>query len=67
MKSGDNLLKIAKANGVKVSALRSANNLKTDQIKVGRKLIIPSKGSAPTAPIETGAIPVSPTPAGTNP
>src|SRR5262249_8068060 len=34
VKSGDNLNKIAKLNEVTVKALRTANNLKTDQIKV---------------------------------
>jgi LysM repeat protein len=45
VKSGDNLNRIARANGVSLSALRAANNLKTDQIKVGQKLKIPAKGS----------------------
>ncbi len=53
VKSGDVLFKIAQANGVSVKQLRSANNLKTDQIKVGQKLKIPAKASAPTAPAET--------------
>jgi LysM repeat protein len=47
VKSGDTLLKIAKAHGVTVKALRSANKLPTDQIKVGQKLRIPAKASAP--------------------
>ncbi len=46
VKSGDTLGKIAKANGVTVNALRSANQLKTDQIKVGQKLSIPGKAAA---------------------
>jgi len=46
VKSGDNLLKIAKAYSVSVKNLRSVNALKTDQIKVGQKLKIPAK-SAP--------------------
>jgi len=47
VKSGDNLMKIAKANGTSVKALRSVNALKTDQIKVGQKLKIPAKTTAP--------------------
>ena len=43
VKSGDVLFKIAKSYDVSVKALRSANNLKTDQIKVGQKLKIPAK------------------------
>ena len=49
VKSGDMLGSIAKAHGVSVKALRSANSLKTDQIKVGQKLKIPAKASAAPA------------------
>jgi LysM repeat protein len=56
VKSGDNLTKIAGRFGTTVRALRSANSLKTDSIKVGQKLKIPAKASAPlaapTAPVE---------------
>jgi LysM repeat protein len=48
VKSGDNLTKIAAQFGTTVRALRSANNLVTDNIKVGQKLKIPGK----TAPSE---------------
>ena len=48
VRSGDNLMKIAKSHGVNVKLLRSANNLKTDQIKVGQTLKIPAK-PAPAA------------------
>lgn len=47
VKSGDTLFKIAKTTGTTAKALRTANKLRTDQIKVGQKLVIPSKGSAP--------------------
>lgn len=58
VKSGDTLTKIAKSHGTTVKALRSANNLKTDRIKVGDKLIIPVKGVAPApAPVETTPAP----------
>lgn len=53
VKSGDNLGKIAKAYGVTVKQLRAANNLKTDQIKVGQTLKIPVKEPAPPPPLET--------------
>lgn len=43
VKSGDNLTKIAEKHGVTVKALRNANNLTTDQIKVGQKLKIPAR------------------------
>ncbi len=53
VKSGDSLTKIAGEHGVTVKALRAANALKTDKIRVGQKLKIPAKaGKAPagTAP-----------------
>lgn len=50
VKSGDNLTKIAVQHGVTVKALRAANSLKTDSIKVGQKLKVPVKGLAP-APV----------------
>jgi LysM repeat protein len=46
VKSGDNLIKIAKANGTTVKLLQSENNLKTTGIKVGQKLKIPAKAAA---------------------
>ncbi len=51
VKSGDNLMKISKATGTSLKALRAANNLKTDRITVGQKLVIPAKG---TTPAESG-------------
>ena len=65
VKSGDNLMKIASAYGVTVKQLRSANNLKTDQIKVGQTLKIPAKtaaGSVDAAPPAPAVPPVSPPP-----
>jgi putative chitinase len=47
VKAGDNLTKIAAAHGTTISAIRQANNLVTDQIKVGDKLKIPAPSSAP--------------------
>jgi len=62
VKSGDNLTKIAGQFGTTVKALRAANSLKTDSIKVGQKLKIPAKASAsavaPTAPVES--VPATP-------
>src|SRR5262249_17909161 len=57
VKSGDNLLKIASANGVTVKQLRSANNLKTDQIKVGETLKIPPKNTPVEAAAPAPAVP----------
>lgn len=42
VKSGDTLIHIAKAHGVTVSALKSANDLANDKIVVGAKLKIPT-------------------------
>jgi LysM repeat protein len=50
VKSGDTLTKIAKQHGVSLKALRAANNLKTDQIKVGQKIKVPAAAPAPAAP-----------------
>jgi len=57
VKSGDTLTGIAKDHNTTVRALRSANNLTTDRIRVGQKLIIP-KAEAPAPPP-----PVAPAPA----
>jgi N-acetylmuramoyl-L-alanine amidase len=61
VKSGDNLMKIAKAFGVTVKQLRSYNNLRTDQIRVGQKLKIPVK----EPPVEA-TLPPPPVPSLTN-
>src|SRR5262245_743471 len=59
VKPGDNLTTIAKAHGTTVKALRAANNLKTDQIRVNQKLKLPVKAAAGVTasaePIPTGA------------
>lgn len=56
VKSGDTLSRIASQYKVTVRAIRAANNLKTDSIKVGQKLKIPVKAAAPTpAPATTPA------------
>ncbi len=56
VKSGDSLIKISKHVGVSVKALKAANNLKTDAIKVGQKLKVPAAGGAAAA-----AAPAQPT------
>ena len=63
VKSGDNLSTIAHQFGTTVRAIRTANDLKTDSIKVGQKLKIPVKAAAPSAP--TGTAPPAPAPATT--
>ena len=66
VKSGDNLIKIAKAHGITPKELQAANNLRTTQIRVAQKLKIP--GKAPILPPEPVAPPPGipgPTPDGT--
>jgi len=43
VKSGDMLITIARSQGSTVKAIRAANNLTSDSIKVGQKLKIPAK------------------------
>ncbi len=57
VKSGDNLGKIAKNHGTTVAKLREANALKTDQIKVGQKLKVPTGGARKPAEPTTSAAP----------
>jgi LysM repeat protein len=49
VKTGDTLGKIAKRHGMSLKALKAANNLTTDHIKVGDKLSIPAKGDTGAA------------------
>lgn len=51
VKSGDTLTTIAKHHGVTVKAIRSANNLTTDKIKVGDKLKIPAAAASAPKPL----------------
>ena len=41
VQKGDTLTSIAKNNGVTVADLKKANNLTSDSLKVGQKLVIP--------------------------
>jgi murein DD-endopeptidase MepM/ murein hydrolase activator NlpD len=51
--SGDTLNRIAYKNGVTVEALKAANNIKTSNIRIGQKLVIPSKTYKTLAPDQT--------------
>lgn len=42
VKSGDSLWKIARQNNVSVSAIKQANSLTSDSLKIGQKLVIPA-------------------------
>ncbi|MSU34933.1 MAG: LysM peptidoglycan-binding domain-containing protein [Pedosphaera sp.] len=55
VKQGDTLMRLAKKYGVTVKAIRAANELKSDSIRIGQKLKIPARtaaanGSAPANP-----------------
>jgi LysM repeat protein len=69
VKSGDSLTKIAKKHGVSLSALKAANNLNTDHIKVGQKLKLPVKAEAAApAPVVPAPVPApAPAPAAGTP
>jgi len=62
VKSGDTLTTIARNFGTTIKAIRSANDLKTDSIKVGQKLKIPVKAATPDA-TPAGGGPGAPPPA----
>ncbi len=49
VKKGDVLSRIAKQHGVGVAALKAANNLADDKIRVDQKLVIPKPGETPAA------------------
>ena len=51
--SGDTLNRIAYKHGVTVEALKAANNIKTSNIRIGQKLVIPSKVYENLAPDQT--------------
>ena len=74
VQAGDQLGKIAKKYGVKVSSLRETNHLKSDMIQIGQKLVIPGARPAesvqaieqpvvePAPPAESAPAPVEITP-----
>ncbi|MCD8483952.1 MAG: LysM peptidoglycan-binding domain-containing protein [Verrucomicrobia bacterium] len=54
VRAGDTLSRIAQREGTTVAALRSANRLTSDNIRVGQELVIPVTGApAPTAAVTT--------------
>jgi LysM repeat protein len=58
VKSGDTLIRIAQDHKTTVRAIRTANNLRTDSIKVGQKLKIPMKmaDSGATGPMASNTL-----------
>ncbi|MBU4211061.1 MAG: LysM peptidoglycan-binding domain-containing protein [Kiritimatiellae bacterium] len=57
VEKGDSLSRIAKKYGTKISALREANKLQGDKLKIGQKLIIPEALAASAAPVASMTIP----------
>lgn len=49
VKSGETLSSISKKYGVTIAQLKSANGLKSENIQIGQKLTIPTKGSSSKA------------------
>ena len=60
VKSGDTLGHIALKYRTKVANLKSINGLTSDFLKIGQKLTVPMRTSAPPAPIPTAAPALSP-------
>jgi LysM repeat protein len=62
VRAGETLLGIANRTGVRLSELRTANNITGDLIRVGQRLIIPGCDAPPITPTPT--TPATPVPAG---
>lgn len=58
VKSGDSLSRIASRNGTTIKALRAANNLTGDKLRIGQKLVLPG-GNTPAVEVAAPA-PVAP-------
>ncbi len=60
VKSGDSLWKIARQQNVSVAAIKSANSLTSDSLKIGQKLHLPTAtataGTVPSAPAASAGI-----------
>lgn len=56
VKSGDMLEKIAKANNTTVKAIKEANHLQSDKLKVGQVLKIPVGTKVAKAPVKTPTV-----------
>lgn len=57
VKGGENLSRLAKKYGTTVKAIRDANGMKSNEIRVGQKLKIPSKASAAPEPVPSPSVP----------
>lgn len=60
VRAGDTLSRIAQREGTTVAALRTANRLSSDTIRVGQELVIPGTAATPApAPTPTNAAPAT--------
>jgi murein DD-endopeptidase MepM/ murein hydrolase activator NlpD len=57
VKAGDSLNRIAKANGVSVGALKQANGLTTESIRIGQKLTLPGGAAVASDAAVTASVP----------
>ncbi len=58
VKAGDSLSRIAAANGTTVRAIKDANGLTSDLIRIGQKLVIPGSSAAPAPAAASRTAPV---------
>lgn len=56
VRSGDTLSTIARRNGTSVAALRSANGISGDIVRVGQVLLLPVEGEATSTPAQETAV-----------
>jgi peptidoglycan endopeptidase LytF len=54
VKTGDSLWKIARSQNVSVTAIKQANSLSSDSLKIGQKLRIPAASAATTPTAQAG-------------
>ncbi|MBQ9853809.1 MAG: LysM peptidoglycan-binding domain-containing protein, partial [Bacilli bacterium] len=54
VKSGDSLYKIANKYGVSVDDIKKANNLSSNLLSIGQKLVIPEKDSGNVYVVKSG-------------
>ncbi|MDZ5471874.1 LysM peptidoglycan-binding domain-containing protein [Bacillus sp. 31A1R] len=58
VKDGDTLSLISKQYGVSINQIKKFNQLDTDQIKIGQKLLIPGEKPVKSVPISTPSVPI---------